>query len=168
MAYSTVPKVRRDGVITLKDGTPVSLAVAYEEGNITFEVSKADQTVIRDRGIITTVRKGDDQPAATGSFSAYMRQFADNTQAGSILDFINKTNNYSTNVKTTGSGAVFTEEYCIDIEYQVEGTNFGDDLDHTAILKQCICTVSFTEGDPSAFSISFTCYGGVEYVGPGT
>ena len=65
MAYSTVPKVRRDGVITLKDGTPVSLAVAYEEGNITFEVTKSDQTVIRDRGIITTVRKGDDPPAGS-------------------------------------------------------------------------------------------------------
>ena len=33
MAYSTIPKTRRDGVITLKDGTgtPVTLAVSYEE-----------------------------------------------------------------------------------------------------------------------------------------
>lgn len=171
MAYSTVPKVRRDGTITLKDGTTptaVSLAVAYEEGNLTFEISKADQTVIRDRSIITTVRKGDEQPAATGSFSAFMREFADQTNAGSIVDFINKTNNYSGNVATTGSGAVYVEEYCIDIEYDVEGTNFGDDLDHKATLKQCICTVSFTEGDPSTFAISFTCYGGVELDGPGT
>ena len=33
MAYSTAPKVRRDGKITLKDGTstPVTLEVAYEK-----------------------------------------------------------------------------------------------------------------------------------------
>ena len=37
MAYSTVPKVRRDGVIQLEDGTgvPVTLQIAYEEGNFT-------------------------------------------------------------------------------------------------------------------------------------
>ena len=40
MAYSTVPKVRRDGVIQLEDGTgvPVTLQIAYEEGNFTFDV----------------------------------------------------------------------------------------------------------------------------------
>ena len=167
MAYSTVPKVRRDGTITLKDGGSAALVIAYEEGNMTFEITKADQTVIRDRGVITTVRKGDNQPAATGSFSAYMREFADQTNAGSILDFINKTNNYSGNTSATSSG-VYVEEYCINIEYDVEGTDFGDDADHRATLTQCIATVSFTEGDPSMFNISFTCYGGVALTGPGT
>jgi hypothetical protein len=167
MAFSTVPKVRRDGKITLKDGGSASLEVAYEEGNLTFEITKSDQTVIRDRGVITTVRKGDDQPAATGSFSAYMREFADQTNAGSIIDFINKTNAYSGNTSATSSG-VYVEEYSINIEFDVEGTDFGDDGDHKAVLTQCICTVSFTEGDPSMFNLSFTCYGGVTLSGPGT
>ena len=77
MAYSTAPKVRRDGKITLKDGTtptPISLVVDYEEGNFSFEQTKADRTIIRDRGTIKSVRKGDDQPL-TGSFTIYMRQF---------------------------------------------------------------------------------------------
>ena len=97
MAYSTLPKTRRDGVITLKDGTgtPVTLEVAYEEGNLTFDTPKAAQTVIRDRGTISTVRKGDDEPTASGSFSAYFRQFTDGSEAGSILDFINQTGHYS-------------------------------------------------------------------------
>ena len=167
MAFSTVPKVRRDGKIVLKDGGSATLEIAYEEGNLTFEVTKADQTVIRDRGTIVTVRKGDDQPAATGSFSAYMREFADQTNAGSIVDFINKTNNYSGNVTAASSG-IYVEEYAIHIEYQVEGTNFGDDADHKATLNTCIATVSFTEGDPSMFNISFTCYGPVPLEGPGT
>ena len=76
MAYSTAPKVRRDGKITLKDGTTpvaVSLEVAYEEGNFSFDQTKSDRIVIRDRGTIVSVRKGDDQPI-TGSFTIYMRQ----------------------------------------------------------------------------------------------
>lgn len=168
MAYSTIPKVRRDGSITLKDGTSstVSLAVSYEEGAMSFDLAKpADQTVIRDRGTIVTVRKGDDQPSATGSFTAYMRQFT-SSSAGSILDFVNKTGAYSSNESVArydkGRTPVL-EEYAIDIEYDVEGTDFGDDNDHKAVIKSCICTVSFSEGDPSAFTINFTAYGGVDF-----
>ena len=74
MALSTIPKVRRDGTITLIDGTTptaVELDIQYEEGNFTFDniaLAREDQTVIRDRGVITTVRKGDQQPL-TGSFN---------------------------------------------------------------------------------------------------
>ena len=60
MAYSTLPKTRRDAVLTLKDGTgsPVTLEIAYEEGNVTIDTPKEAQTFIRDRGCITTIRKG--------------------------------------------------------------------------------------------------------------
>ena len=163
MAYSTIPKVRRDGKITLQDsGATNTLEISYEEGNFTFDVAKDDQTVIRDRGSISTVRKGDEQPI-TGSFNAYMRQFCDNSEAGSILDFINKTGHYSTNTSTGSTGTPFVEHYCIDIQYFVEASSL-ESLDHTATLSRCVCTVSFAEGDPSAFTISFTAYGGVAYV----
>lgn len=162
MAYSTVPKVRRDGTITLLDsGGTNSLVIAYEEGNLTFDLTKADQTVIRDRGTITTVRKGDDQPITSGSFSAFMRQFTSST-AGSLLDFVNKTGSYSSNTSVAGDGSgrnVFIEHYAIDIQFGVAGTAFGDDDgDHQALIKSAVCTVSFAEGDPSSFTISFTAY----------
>ena len=126
MAYSTAPKVRRDGKITLKDGTtptPVSLIVAYEEGNFSFDQTKSDRIVIRDRGTIGSVRKGDDQPI-TGSFTIYMRQFT-SASAGSVLDFINKTGSYSANVSS--SSTVPTDEYAINIEFEVDGDAAGDD-----------------------------------------
>jgi hypothetical protein len=165
MAYSTLPKTRRDGVITLKDGTgsPVTLEVAYEEGNLTFDTPKAAQTVIRDRGTISTVRKGDDEPTASGSFSAYFRQFTDGSEAGSILDFINKTGSYTSNVSTGSTGTPFVEFYCIDLEYQVDATSLGDDAATSATLTKCVCTASFTEGDPSSFTINFTSYGALTY-----
>ena len=165
MAYSTIPKTRRDGTITLKDGTgiPITLTIAYEEGNLTFDTPKAAQTVIRDRGVITAVRKGDDEPVASGSFSAFFRQFTDGAEAGSILDFINNTGNYHTNNSTGATGTPFVEFYCIDIEYEVDATSLGDASSTKATLSRCVCTATFTEGDPSSFTINFTSYGAISY-----
>lgn len=163
MAYSTAPKVRRDGKITLKDGTTptaVSLEVAYEEGNFSFDQTKSDRIVIRDRGTIVSVRKGDDQPI-TGSFTIYMRQFT-SASAGSVLDFINKTNSYSSNVSV--SSTVATDEYAINIEFEVDGDAVGDDDgDTTATFDTCICVASFSEGDPNQINVSFECYNGITY-----
>ena len=165
MAYSTLPKTRRDGTITLSDGTgtPVTLEVAFEEGAFSMDTPKEAQTVIRDRGEIVTVRKGDSEPSASGSFTAFFRQFTDGSEAGSILDFINKTGHYSSNLSTGSSGTPFVEFYCIDIEYKAAAGSLGDAETHEATLSKCVCTASFTEGDPSSFTINFTCYGGVTY-----
>ena len=155
MAYSTAPKVRRDGVIKLRDGTtptPISLTVDYEEGNFSFEQTKSDRTIIRDRGTIKSVRRGDDQPI-TGSFTIFMRQFT-SSSAGSVLDFINKTGSYSGNVSS--SSAVSTDEYAINIIFEVDGDAVGDsDGDTLATFDTCICTASFDEGDPNTITISF-------------
>lgn len=169
MALSNIPKVRRDGTITLQDGTgtPVTLDVNYEEGNLTIDnlssSAREDQTVIRDRGTITTVRKGDQQPL-TGSFTAYFRQFTSGT-AGAILDFIQQTGAYSGNISAAASGSPYVEFYCIDIKYNSDGTSVGDDTDSSVTLERCVCTASFSEGDPSTFTINFTCYGAVSYTG---
>ena len=163
MAYSTAPKVRRDGVIKLRDGTtptPVSLTVDYEEGNFSFDQVKSDRIVIRDRGTIKSVRKGDDQPI-TGSFTIYMRQFT-SASAGSVLDFINKTGSYSSNVSSSSS--VSTDEYAINIIFEVDGDAVGDtESDNIATFDTCICTASFSEGDPNTINVSFECYNGVTY-----
>lgn len=163
MAYSTAPKVRRDGVIKLRDGTtptPISLTVDYEEGNFSFEQTKSDRTIIRDRGTIKSVRRGDDQPI-TGSFTIFMRQFT-SSSAGSVLDFINKTGSYSSNV--SASSAVSTDEYAINIIFEVDGDAVGDsDGDTLATFDTCICTASFAEGDPNTITISFECFNGVIY-----
>ena len=38
MAYSIIPKTKRDGKIELIDGTgsPVTMSIAYEDGNFSF------------------------------------------------------------------------------------------------------------------------------------
>ena len=162
MAYSTAPKVRRDGIIKLADGTgtPVTLVVDYEECNFSFDQTKADRIVIRDRGTIKSVRKGDDQPI-TGSFTIYMRQFT-SSSVGSVLDFINRTNAYSANISV--SSTVSTDEYAINIIFEVDGDAVGDsDGDTLATFDTCICVASFSEGDPNQITVSFECYNGVTY-----
>ena len=164
MAYSVIPKMKKDGTITLKDGTgtPVELVVAYEEGNLTFTPTKAAQVIIRDRNVITNVRQGDEEPSVSGSFSIYLRQFMDASEAGSVLDFVNKTNNYSTNVSTGDTGSPLVEEYCIDIVYSIDGASLSED-NQTATISKAICNVSFSEGEPSVLNIDFIAFGGIAY-----
>jgi len=169
MAYSSVPKTKRDGKIELLDGTtptPVTLEVAYEDGNFSFsQPQQFSELVVMDRGNFAAIRKQDEQ-AITGSFSFHFRQFTDGSEAGSVRDFIQQSGNYAANLSTGTSGVPYVEHFCIDIKYTAEGTDFGDDADHTVTLAKCVCTLDFSEGDPSAFTLNFTCYGGATVTGP--
>lgn len=159
MAYSNIPKTKRDGKIELLDGGAVTLEVAYEDGNFTFsQPQQFSELVVMDRGNFAAVRKQDEQ-TITGSFSFHFRQFT-SSDAGGIRDFINQANAYSGNVSTGLTGVPYVEHYCIDIKYTAEGTDFGDANDHTVTLSKCVCTLDFSEGDPSSFTLNFTCYGG--------
>ena len=142
MAYSVIPKMRRDGAITLKDQGGAALEISFESGDMTFTPTKDAQ------------------------FSLFMRQFTDASEAGAVLDFVNKTGHYASNTSTGNTGTPRVEEYCIDIEYSVEGLTHNDDANHKAVLSKCICDVVFTEGDPSTLQVNFVSFGGVTYEGP--
>jgi hypothetical protein len=64
MAYSSVPKTKRDGKIELRDGsgTPVVLEIAYEDGNFSFsQPQQFSELVVMDRGNFSTIRRQDEQ-----------------------------------------------------------------------------------------------------------
>ena len=165
MAYPTSVKVRRDGQIVLKDASTatVSLTVAYEEGNLSLDnLANSDaQTIVRDRNIIVSVRKSDQEPI-TGSFSFFFRAFS-SSDPGSVRDFITGENAYSANVSTGAAGVPFVEHFCVDLEFTVEGTDLGDSADHVATLSKCLCTLSMAEGDPNTWTLNFTAFGGIVY-----
>ena len=165
MAYPTSVKVRRDGQIVLKDGTgtPVTLTVAYEEGNLSLDnLANSDaQTIVRDRNIIVSVRKSDEEPI-TGSFSFFFRAFS-SSDPGSVRDFITGENAYSANVSTGASGVPFVEHFTCTLEFKVEGSDLGDSSDHVATLEKCLCTLSMAEGDPNTWTLNFTAFGGITY-----
>lgn len=161
MAYSIIPKTKRDGLITLLDGTgtPVTLDVAYEDGNFTFsDPQQYSELVVMDRGNFAAIRKQDEQ-AKTGSFTFHFRAFT-SADAGGVRDFINATGAYSANLSTGLSGVPYVEHYTIDIKYTADSPDVAE-ADHVVTLKKCVCSLDFSEGDPSSFTLNFTCYGGI-------
>lgn len=159
MARSTVVKVARDGLITLSDGagTPLTHTVEYEEGDFSVSPEKAERVVLRDRGVIAGLRKGDD-PVPTFSFSVYMRDFIDSADT-TIIDVIEQTNGASSWTSTGGTGF---EQFLIDVAFSAEGTDHGDAGDHTVTMTKCHLVWEFAEAkDGNKITVSGECYGTV-------
>ena len=165
MAASVVPKIQRDGQITIISGggSPVTYTVAFEDGDFAFSKDKDARIVIRDRGTIVGVRKGE-SPVISGSFTVHQREFID---AGSLtlVDMLDKTGAAAAHT-STGSGAY--EDFMVDLTITIEGTDHGDTADGTATFSKCIATWSFSEGAPNKISVSFECFGGIVFTGQDT
>ena len=150
MAESTVVKVRRDGTITLKDGGGNTYVVAYENGDLSFDGgAKADRIVIKDRGTIVGLRKGDD-PVPSMSFTVMMRDFQASS-GGSLIDFLDKTGGAS---GATSTGGVGYEQYLIDIQFDAEGTAHGDSNDHRATAATQIPLASLLRSTVESHTLS--------------
>tara|TARA_R110002020_G_scaffold182725_3_gene378430 strand:+ start:214 stop:708 length:495 start_codon:yes stop_codon:yes gene_type:complete len=162
MAASTIPKVRRDGSITFEDsGAGNSLTVTYEDGNFAFDGSgKADRIVIRDRGTIVGVRKGDD-PVITGSFSVHFREFTNGSAAilADVIDGVGGASSWT----STGGGAF--EQHMLTLKFICEATDHGESADAVAAFSKVVSTWAFSESDPDTLTVSFECFGGVAFVG---
>ena len=161
MAVSGVVKVRRDGVITLTDGAAASYTVAYEDGDFSADkltgVNAADRVVIRDRGSIVGVRKGDD-PVGSLSFTVHLRELT-NGVSGVLLDFITGTNG---GVALTSSGGIGFEQFMLDCKMTIDGQDLADS---TATFSKVLFTADMSEGDPDKLSLKGEVYGSVVYTG---
>lgn len=158
MAVSNVVKNTTDGVIKLYDGTtpvPLELEIDYEDGDFSFSDDKTERIVIRDRSQIVGLRKGDDA-VGSFSFSVYMRDFTD-ASGLTICDVIDKTGAAASWVSTGGTGF---EQYLLDCEISVEGTDHGDTGDHKLKLSKCFLSWSFSESkDGNKIDVTGEVYG---------
>lgn len=158
MALSAIAKTKRDGAITLADGTgsPVTLTVQYEDGDLSIEgISKHQTELVAffDRGDFYTVRKSNTK-FITFKFTAHMTELSDSANHN-LYDFINFNNEYSANVSTLGANA---EVKTLKLTLAVEGSNHGDASDHTIALNHCACEIAFAEGEPNKFTVTGTSY----------
>lgn len=164
MAIDNTVKVRRDGTIKLTSGggSPQTLSVDYEDGNFTANLlgAEEDRVVIRDRGTIVGLRKGDDQVGSL-SFSVHFREFT-NATGTILLDFINGTAAGSALTSIAGTGF---EQFLLQVEMEVEATDHGAGADAKAIFDKVLLTADFSEGDPSVLNFSGEVYGGVTFSG---
>lgn len=165
MALSNVVKVRRDGQITLTSGggSPVTLTVDYEDGNFTADLlgAEEDQIVIRDRGTIVGLRKGDDQVGSI-SWSTHMREFTNAGASGVLLDFINGTQAGSALTTTGGAGY---EQFLCTVKMTCEGTDHGDSADAAVQFEYVLLTADFAEGDPNILNFSGSVFGAITRTG---
>lgn len=166
MAESTVVKVRRDGTITIKDGagSPLTYTVAYENGDFAYAEDKASRIVIRDRGTIVGLRKGDD-PVQSLSFSVHLRALAITATNATLIDVIQKTGAWASATSTGGTGY---EQFLVDVVMTIEGTDLGDSADHTATFSKVLLTYDVKEGDPDTLSVKGEVYGTITRTGPAT
>ena len=157
MPISSVVKNFRDGTITLADNGINTLTIQYEAGDLSLSgvnQGNYEHTKYLDRGDLGSIRKTN-RSFPTGSFSCQMTEFSDASNAN-IWDLVNKTGAFSAAVSTLGANA---DLYTLKITLSVEGTNFGDSSDHTLDMDDCRCTIDFSEGDPSSFTINFEVLG---------
>ncbi len=159
MSASQVLKTARDGQLTIIDGTgsPNTLVVAFEDGDFSFSDDKAERIVMRDRGAIVGLRKGDDS-VPSFSFSVYMREFMDSS-AVTIIDVIEGTGGASGWLTT---GVAGFEQTLFNIEMEVEGTAHGDAGDHQLTMTRCFLNWDFAEAkEGNKITITGEVYGTV-------
>lgn len=158
MAEPTTVKTLRDGLIEILDGagSPLSYTVAYEAGNFAYADPHANRVVVRDRGAIAGLRKGDD-PVITGSFSVHARKLADSSDA-TLVDVIEKAGAWASATSTGGSGF---EQFLVTLRFTIDSTASGDTADDIATFAKCHLAYDFAEGELDVINVQFECYGGL-------
>ncbi len=161
MADSSVVATRRDGKITITDGAASSYEVSFEVGDFSASEPGADRVVIRDRGAIAGLRKGDD-PVLSFSFSVHMRSLTDTT-ADNLLDRLyNRGFNAAALTSTGGDGY---EQFLQTVVFETDTSAVGSGKIYTASYAKCYLEVSSLSesADGNTIEVSGECYAGVTY-----
>lgn len=161
MALSNIIKNMRDGTLIIADGTsgtPLQINVSFDNGDFSISGLKAklaETTAYETRGQLRSLRHTT-RVYPTGSFSCMMAEFSEAT-TGTVADAILKNGAFAAAVSTKGPDA---DVYCVSLSFIVDGTSHGES-DSTMTLNDCECSIDFSEGDPSSFTISYTVYGSI-------
>lgn len=153
MPETTVVAVPRDGTITITNGDATTYTVAYESGDASFNLDKAERIVIYDRSTIVGLRAGND-PVPSISFSCHLRELADSTE-DTILDFVYQTNNSSAATSTGGTGF---EQFLVTVEFQANMSSLGGS-NTKATFEKVLLTASVSEGNPDSIAFTGEVYG---------
>jgi len=162
MAVSTIVKTKRDGTLTIKDGTsptPLELVIAYEAGDLSVTVPGPGVNAFLDRGefgATPSLRYGDDQPC-TFTFTAYLRHPTDASDEV-LLDLLTQSGQIGTNWNSTLDASGNAEVLAVQMVWTIEGTDHGDSADYSITLNHCVVTGTVSEGDPSQIQVQGTAY----------
>ncbi len=163
-AESIVPKVIKDGIITLYDATGTTrleYEVVCEPGSFTIDPGESEFTDVYDREEICASREGQ-KPIGTLSFAAHLRDFTNDT-AGNLLDFIDATGGYAARLPT-GDGRF--EGKVLGVQYDALSAttaNPPDDATYSTRVDSPITRLRWdmAEGDPDTINVNGTILGDV-------
>lgn len=155
-SVASTPVIPADGSLVLTDGTgsPVTLTVPYDNGNLKIdEIAEADNDVqaFRDRNGVYAVRKTGKKTSQKLTFTADLVGATDATVAN-LLDFIRRANKYSGNTSTLPTSA--GDAYCMKVKWAFERTTFGASQDGYFEYKYAHLSASVEEGLPSKLNVS--------------
>lgn len=162
MAESTVVRTKRDGIITVTDGT-YSYVVAQEAGNFQFNVPLYEVLNFLDRGSIgstPSLRQGNDQPMTLG-WDQYLRDLGDVASPQTyqtILDLLLElVGGYTLDNWTSTLASTLTDVRVYTVKWTVNGASFGE-ADKTYTFPYTSLRGNGAEGDPNTVTVSGTSY----------
>jgi hypothetical protein len=152
VALFDMPMVPKNGTITIEDatGSPISMTVAYEEGDFQHGEVQAgymDAEFIRDRGVDSSVVETGEN-VIEFSFSAYATDFGDNTEK-TIPDVVMKTGAFSAGVSVFGAN----RPWGVKVTYTQEQTNYGAGADSSIVFAKVRLSYGFAEAGTGRFTI---------------
>jgi len=160
MAYSSsIVKTKRDGLVTITDGS-TNYTVNFSVGDFSWEATKPELIIIRDRATIAGARSGDD-PAISFSFTVHMRALHDGTN-DALYDILTAGTLGATTL--TNVGGTGYEPFFCDVIFDIDATALGDSKTYRITFNTCQLIGSVAEGDPNSLSVAGTCIGGLTYV----
>lgn len=116
----------KEAYLKLKDGGSVEMTIKIGDGNITYSEKRTIEYML-DRGLLDSVREGDDVPVDV-SFDfvwEYIVGQGTSGQTGSVEDFLKGENAYASNV-SSDSDACNSYAVTIEIEYMPNPYSCGD------------------------------------------
>lgn len=162
MAESAVPKVPRDGSLTLEDGTtPTANTYTVQYSNaVAFTNTQTEAIHVFNRGSRIYTRKGNDG-IPSFSFQVVFTSFTDGTD-GTVIDAFEQAGAFSSWVKQLST----CEHYNLKGTFTIEGTDHSDDTDHTVVCTGLRLTSwDFAEGDPYTATFNCEVLGAITYTG---
>ena len=163
MAESAVPKVPRDGTLVIKDGTTPTAneySVQYSDA-VSYTDTQTAAIHVFNRGSRVYTRKGNDGIPSL-SFTVLLASFTDGTD-GTILDAMTKAGAFSSWVKVLST----VEHYNVTGVFTLEGTDHGDDTDHTVTCTGLrLVDYAVSEGEPMTITVNCEVLGTITYTGP--
>jgi len=156
MAYSSVVKVNRDGLLSIADnagfGGANTIDIAHEPGDFSMSAPQETRLDFLDRGrLVSQSRFGDDQ-ALSGTFSAYWRDASD-AGVATLFDILNWSGYVGSN--WTSTLGVNSEIRAIDLRLTISGSDHGDGGDHTITITDCSLDYGFSEGQPNTTTVNW-------------